>query len=104
MTITAKYAGKCSVCGGAIHVGSQIEWAKGAGSKHVGCAGKPATAAPAARKEPLSVDGRPATRGQHWSSRGRGPTERLCAGGCGRRVKAGYAECYSCHQESIDAM
>ncbi|MFA5943210.1 MAG: hypothetical protein WC876_01950 [Candidatus Thermoplasmatota archaeon] len=56
------------------------------------------------RREPLSVDGRPAERGQHWSSRGHGPTVRLCAGGCGRRVSGRYAECYSCHQESIDAM
>lgn len=56
------------------------------------------------RPEPLSVDGSPAIRGQHWSTRGHGPTERLCAGGCGRRVSARYAECYSCHKESIDAM
>lgn len=57
-----------------------------------------------ARAEPLSVDGAPAIRGQHWSAKGHGPTERLCAGGCGRRVSARYAECRSCHQESVDAM
>ena len=57
-----------------------------------------------ARKEPLSVDGRPALRGQHWSQRGHGPEVRLCAGGCGRRVSGKYAECFSCHRESVEAM
>lgn len=56
------------------------------------------------RKEPLSVDGRPAIRSRHFSQRGHGPEVRLCAGGCGRRVKPGFAECYSCHRESLDAM
>jgi len=54
--------------------------------------------------EPRSIDGNPAIYGQHWSSRGKGPVERLCAGGCGRRVSAKFAECYSCHRESMDAM
>ena len=56
------------------------------------------------RAEPTTLSGETATVGQHWSSRGSGPTERLCAGGCGRRVGPRYAECYSCHQESIEAM
>lgn len=47
MTITAKYAGKCSVCGGSFAAGARIEWAKGAGSKHAGCAGQAAKVAPA---------------------------------------------------------
>ena len=58
----------------------------------------------AKKAEPLSVDGEPAIIDQHWSQRGRGPACRLCAGGCGRRVGSKYAECYECHQESIDAM
>ena len=37
MTITARYPGKCSECGGSIHAGDQIEWAKGEGSKHEAC-------------------------------------------------------------------
>ena len=37
MTITAKYPGKCSECGGSIHAGEQIEWSKGAGAKHTKC-------------------------------------------------------------------
>lgn len=58
----------------------------------------------ASRREPLSVDGRPAIRGQHWSQRGHGPEVRLCAGGCGRRVSPRCAECYSCSRESLEAM
>ena len=54
--------------------------------------------------EPTALDGSKAIRGQHWSQRGHGPAVRLCAGGCGRRVGPKYAECYSCHQESLDAM
>jgi len=37
MTITAKYPGKCSKCGQAIQVGSQIEWEKGKGARHSHC-------------------------------------------------------------------
>lgn len=57
-----------------------------------------------ASKEPLSVDGRPAIRGQHWSQRGHGPEVRFCASGCGRRVSGKFAECFSCHRESVEAM
>lgn len=49
MTITAKYPGKCSVCGRAFAAGAQIEWSKGAGSKHAACA---AGAAPARESTP----------------------------------------------------
>lgn len=38
MTITARFAGKCTVCGGSIAAGDEIEWSKGRGSKHVACA------------------------------------------------------------------
>lgn len=38
MTITAKYAGKCTVCKGHIAEGDEIEWSKGKGSKHAACA------------------------------------------------------------------
>lgn len=57
MTITAKFPGKCTVCGGAIRPGQQIEWRKGAGSHHASCgAADPAPAAkpPRARKSPAS--------------------------------------------------
>jgi hypothetical protein len=51
MTITAKFPGVCTVCQGKIRAGDQIEWAKGAGSKHAACAaGKPAAASQAAPK------------------------------------------------------
>ncbi|MFA5186360.1 MAG: hypothetical protein WC551_07795 [Patescibacteria group bacterium] len=48
MTITAKYSGKCSVCGGHICAGETIEWKKGQPARHPGCKGtrKPAKAAP----------------------------------------------------------
>jgi hypothetical protein len=47
MTITAKYAGRCSVCGGTIGVGEQIEWSKGEAARHEAC---DRAAAKAARK------------------------------------------------------
>jgi len=37
MTIMAKYPGRCTKCGGSIAAGEQIEWARGAGAKHVKC-------------------------------------------------------------------
>jgi len=37
MTITAKYPGRCTKCGGHIAAGEQIEWEKGAGASHVKC-------------------------------------------------------------------
>lgn len=41
-TITAKFAGQCKACGGAIRAGDTIEWSKGAGSRHAVCPTKPA--------------------------------------------------------------
>ena len=37
MTITAKYAGRCRSCGGAIHPGDRINWERGMGAEHVEC-------------------------------------------------------------------
>ena len=101
MIIIAKFASVCPCCSAPIAVGSKVEWSKGSKATHASCGAAPAAAT---TREPLSVDGSPAIRGQHWSQRGRGPAVRLCAGGCGRHVGPRYAECYSCHQESIDAM
>lgn len=99
MIITAKFASICPTCSQRIDVGSKVEWSKGAKALHVACSGGATVAS-----GPLSLDGRPAKIGQHWSQRGHGPAVRLCAGGCGRRVGPRYAECYSCNQESLDAM
>lgn len=38
LSITAKYPGRCRVCGKRIHVGQQIYWAKGSKARHVDCA------------------------------------------------------------------
>jgi hypothetical protein len=38
MTITAKFASTCAACQGAISPGEQIEWKKGAKSRHAHCA------------------------------------------------------------------
>ncbi len=46
MTITAKFAGRCTKCGGQIAAGEQIEWERGAGAKHVKCPEKPVNARP----------------------------------------------------------
>lgn len=37
MTITAKFRGVCSVCGGTIHAGDRIEWSKGEPTRHTAC-------------------------------------------------------------------
>jgi hypothetical protein len=43
MTIKARFSGTCTVCGGDFPVGAEIEWRKGAGSRHAACAaGAPA--------------------------------------------------------------
>jgi hypothetical protein len=38
-TITARYAGECSACGGAIAPGDLIFWQRGTGARHVTCPG-----------------------------------------------------------------
>ncbi len=40
MTMTAKYAGICTKCQGAIHPGQRIEWTPGKGAQHTDCAAK----------------------------------------------------------------
>lgn len=34
-TITAKYEGTCRRCGGTVHPGEKVRWAKGAGTWHL---------------------------------------------------------------------
>lgn len=46
MTITAKYPGRCTRCGGQISAGEQIEWEKGSGASHTKCPNKPIQAGP----------------------------------------------------------
>jgi hypothetical protein len=36
-TMTARFPGKCTSCGGRISVGATILWAKGEGARHVNC-------------------------------------------------------------------
>jgi hypothetical protein len=36
-TMTAKFPGKCTSCGGRISVGASILWAKGEGARHADC-------------------------------------------------------------------
>ncbi len=45
MTIISKFPGICRACGGRIQPGTEIEWAKGEGARHVRCA--PGSSAPA---------------------------------------------------------
>jgi hypothetical protein len=47
MTITAKFPGKCSLCGERFAAGTQIAWRKGEPSSHAACA-EQATPAPVA--------------------------------------------------------
>lgn len=63
MTITARYAGRCTTCGQAITPGQQIEWARGA-SRHTTCP-TTTTAPPAQRRRPATrrvSSARPAAR------------------------------------------
>ena len=55
MTITAKYASKCSVCGSWIQVGTPCDWAKGSPAVHPLCAPRrqAVAASPARRREPM---------------------------------------------------
>lgn len=43
MTITAKYAGKCTKCEKSIHPGDRIEWTKGSKSYHTDCSADPSS-------------------------------------------------------------
>lgn len=57
MVISAKYPGKCGVCGAAIQVGTQVEWSKGSGARHVSCpTGVPAPAPAKVRAPRVYVD------------------------------------------------
>jgi len=47
MTITAKFPGKCALCGERFAAGTQINWRKGEPSSHAACAAKLPTAAEA---------------------------------------------------------
>lgn len=99
MIITAKFASVCPSCSSRIAIGDKVEWSKGSKAAHVACAG--GAKVPSG---PVSFDGSPAIVAQHWSQRGKGPAVLLCAGGCGRRVRGQYAECFGCARESRDAM
>jgi formate dehydrogenase maturation protein FdhE len=37
MTITSKFNGKCKACGGFIPAGSQVNWSRNAGARHLNC-------------------------------------------------------------------
>jgi hypothetical protein len=64
MAREALYDGWCKVCGGKIRKGSQIEWSKAEGARHVECAGAPGHAeAPAG---PISLSGGSGYGCQGW--------------------------------------
>ena len=52
MSITAKYPGTCKACGKPFAAGTQIEWQKGEGSRHLNCNGAAAAAPAAAPRKP----------------------------------------------------
>lgn len=66
MTMTAKFAGRCSTCGGRIAAGTQIEWSKGAGARHVECASG-AAATPAVQPGPIALHGGSGNGCQGWT-------------------------------------
>jgi hypothetical protein len=58
MTITAKFAGTCAVCGGRIAAGDKIEWSKGKATRHAACPKASATPS-AALSETAAKTSRP---------------------------------------------
>jgi hypothetical protein len=74
MTITAKYAGTCAACGGAIRVGDMIEWQRGSQPRHATC---PQSVDPSAPRAEIQVSrgegygGRPYVVGQTMRLRDR---------------------------------
>lgn len=46
MTIRAKFSGKCTVCGGSIRTGEEVEWSREDGARHPDCALKLRNAGP----------------------------------------------------------
>jgi len=64
MTITAKYAGKCSECSVRFPVGAQIEWIKGGPTRCADCAAKaPAPQAQAPQAQAPQSSGGKASSG-----------------------------------------
>jgi len=59
MTITAKYPGTCTKCGGSFQAGASINWEKGRGASHAVCSGR-STKAPT-RKAPTRKSSYPAS-------------------------------------------
>lgn len=53
MTITAKFAGRCTKCGGRINVGDTIEWSRAEGGAHETCPEQPADATPVVEELPV---------------------------------------------------
>ena len=81
MSITAKFAGRCTRCTHSIVVGSTIEWQKGVGSHHVDCARAVATATAGAGAATTTT---------------RAPGR--CA--CGRAITGSYTRCYRCAERA----
>ena len=52
MTIVAKFAGTCRVCGSSVAVGDRVEWAKGEGVTHERCVRAASPASPPSRFAP----------------------------------------------------
>jgi hypothetical protein len=77
VVIAAKWRGKCRVCGVVLQVGSQIEWTKGTGARHVSpeaCAAamaNPPVEVPLRAARPLPPDEFERLRTLLWSHRWR---------------------------------
>ena len=66
--MTARYNGRCEVCGGAISEGEDIYWMKGNGARHANCAGGERRAQQSrscydTEQDRLDVEGEPLTGG-----------------------------------------
>ena len=89
MTITARFPGCCSQCGGRIQAGEQIEWAKGRPTRHATC--------PTATKRPAEPDHLIALAPPRATGRNRKPE---ACGRCGDWVKAGEGQLVRCVEDS----
>lgn len=83
MTITARYASRCATCAQQIHVGEQIEWARGTAARHTECP---------VDRTPIAADATPRPYAPRYVSR----IGRTVCRSCGGPLSAPGSLCDDC--------
>jgi hypothetical protein len=91
MTITSKYPGRCTVCGKSFPQGTQVEWQKGGGARHVKCPEQAATPSPSALLASVP--------GGAQSPAGRNRRSAHCDS-CGAYIPAGAGRLVRCYADT----